>query len=263
MMRRLQQVVHETWTNEHESAMHGHWKSNVYRRNWTHRNLVWKEKAMRVLVVGATGGSGRAAVSGLLAAGHEVTAFSRRAQQLQSLSPLLRCVNGDVMSPADIERAVRGQDAVIVVVGIAENALRVRLIGPAATPMDVRSAGTRNVIAAMQRHGVRRLVVQSSFGVGETRDKLPFAARLMFALLLKPQIADTERQEREVRASGLDWVLAQPVNLTDDAADGPAFMSLEGETRRMKVSRQAVGRFLADAVQGGAFVGRSVSLSGA
>jgi nucleoside-diphosphate-sugar epimerase len=168
-----------------------------------------------------------------------------------------------VMNPADVERAVQGHDAVIVVVGIAESALRVRLLGSAATPMDVRSAGTRNVVSAMKRHGVRRLVVQSSFGVGESRDKLPFVYRLMFALLLKPQIADTERQEREVRGSGLDWVIAQPVNLTDDAGDGPAFVSPEGATRRMKVSRQAVGRFLADAVQGGAFVGRSVALSGA
>ncbi|WP_280155326.1 SDR family oxidoreductase [Piscinibacter sp. XHJ-5] len=217
---------------------------------------------MKVLVVGATGGSGRAAVSGLLAAGHEVTAFSRRAQSLQAMSPALRCVNGDAMSAGDVERAVQGHDAVIVVLGIAESALRVRLLGSAGTPMDVRSAGTRNVVAAMKRHGVRRLVVQSSFGVGETRHKLPWVYRLMFALLLKPQIADTERQEREVRASGLDWVIAQPVNLTDTPADTPPFVSAEGQTRRMQVSRQQVGRFLADVVRGDAFVGRSVALSG-
>lgn len=218
---------------------------------------------MKVLVVGATGGSGRAAVGGLLAAGHVVTAFARRAQSLRSMSPRLRCLEGDAMQPADVERAVQGQDAVIVVLGIAESALRVRLLGSKATPMDVRSAGTRNVVAAMQRHGVRRLVVQSSFGVGETQDRLPWVYRLMFSLLLKPQIADTERQEREVRASGLDWVIAQPVNLTDDPAEALPFVSADGQTRRMKVSRRQVGRFLADAVQGDAFVRCSVALSGA
>jgi nucleoside-diphosphate-sugar epimerase len=81
--------------------------------------------------------------------------------------------------------------------------------------MDIRSAGTRNVIAAMHRHGVRKLAVQTSFGVGETRHKLPFAYRLFFKLVLKPQIADMEHQEQMVRASGLDRVIAQPVNLTD------------------------------------------------
>jgi hypothetical protein len=55
--------------------------------------------------------------------------------------------------------------------------------------------------------------------------------------VLRPQIADTERQEREVRASGLDRVIAQPVNLTDDPHPGLPFASPTGELRAMKVSR--------------------------
>lgn len=217
----------------------------------------------KVLVVGATGGSGRAAVAELLARGHEVTAFARHADRLLSQHPQLKTINGDAMNPADMARAVEGQDAVIVTLGISENALRVRLFGSAGTPLDVRSAGTRNVIAAMRKHGVRKLVVQTSFGVGETRDKLPLAYRLLFQLLLKPQIADTEQQEQAVRASGLDWVIAQPVNLTDEVEDADAFASPRGEVRGMKVSRRRVGRFLADAMQETSYVGNCVALSGA
>jgi hypothetical protein len=145
----------------------------------------------------------------------------------------------------------------------AVDALRVRLLGSASTPIDVRSRGTRHTIAAMRRHGVRRLVVQTSFGVGDTRGRLPWLYRLMFGLLLKPQIADTEQQEREVRASGLDWVLAQPVNLTDAVLDDAPFVSTQGDTRSMKVARRQVGRLLAEAVHGGGFVGCSVAVSGA
>jgi uncharacterized protein YbjT (DUF2867 family) len=222
------------------------------------------ENAMKVLVVGATGGSGRAAVEALLAAGHEVTAFSRHASTLAGLSPQLRTVDGDAMDAAAIERAVQGQQAVVVTLGISESALRVRLFGAAATPNNVRSAGTRNVMAAMRRHGVARLVVQSSFGVGETRSRLPLASRLVFALLLKPQIADTEQQERDVRASGLDWVLAQPVNLTDDLDHpGRVLASPHGEILSLKVPRQRVGAFLAEAVQQPAWLRRSVALSAA
>jgi uncharacterized protein YbjT (DUF2867 family) len=217
--------------------------------------------AMKILVVGATGGSGQAAVKSLLAAGHEVTAFSRHADRLPAAARLRR-VNGDVLEPSAIDEAVRGHDAVVVTLGITENALRVRLLGSASTPLDVRSRGTRHTIAAMRRHGVRRLVVQTSFGVGDTRSRLPWLYRLMFGLLLKPQIADTEVQEREVRASGLDWVLVQPVNLTDAVLDDAPFASEQGDTRTMKVARLQVGRFLADAVQGKGFVGRSVALSG-
>lgn len=218
---------------------------------------------MNVLVIGATGGSGRATLDALLAAGHRVTAFSRGAAALQGLSPQLRCLPGDATNPGDLDRAVAGQDAVVVTLGITENAVAVRLRGPRGTPLDVRSAGTRHTVNAMRRQGVRRLVVQSTYGVGATRGQLPFIYRLMFRLLLAPQIADTERQEATVRASGLDWVLAQPVNLTDGADDTPAFVSADGATRRMQVARRQVGRFLAEAVATPAWVHRSVALSGA
>jgi uncharacterized protein YbjT (DUF2867 family) len=218
---------------------------------------------MKVLVVGATGGSGRAAVDELLSRGHEVTAFSRHATTLDDLPGQLHAINGDATDPAAVDRAVRGQHAVIITLGISQNALRVRLAGPAGTPVDVRSRGTRNVIAAMRRHGVGKLVVQTSYGVGATRDKLSPLYRLIFWLVLRPQIADTEHQEHEVRASGLDWVIAQPVSLTDDPQTGLPFASPAGELRGMKVPRSRVGRFLVQAVEGSEYVGASVALSAA
>ena len=120
----------------------------------------------KILVIGATGGTGRATVEELLAAGHRVTAFSRHASRLESLledaPDRLRTIDGNVLRPEDLDRAVPGHDAVIVVLGISENPFRVRLFGSRGTAMNVRSAGTRNVIAAMKRAGVRRLVVQST-----------------------------------------------------------------------------------------------------
>ena len=220
------------------------------------------QQPMRVLVVGATGGSGRAAVKELLDAGHRVTAFSRRASALDLTSVNLSTIDGDAMNADDLDRAVRGHDAVVVTLGITENPLRVRFFGSAGTPMDIRSAGTVNVIAAMRRHGVQRLVVQSSYGVGETRDNLRLMDRLVFGLLLKPQIADTEVQEEAVRGSDIDWVLVQPVHLTDDATDEAPFASIRGEVRGWSVSRDSVGKFLQRAVLDGEFVRRSVALSG-
>lgn len=218
-------------------------------------------KARKVLVVGATGGSGVAVVEQLLSQGYEVTAFARNAERLQARFPGIKTINGNAMNRAEVESAVQGQDAVIVTLGISENPVQVRLFGSSQTPLDVRSAGTRNVIAAMRKHQIRKLVVLSSYGVGESRKKLPFATKLMFALLLKPQIADTEKQESFIRASGLDWVIAQPVHLTNGSAHGPLFLSPAGEVRRMKISRGQVARFLAEATDVNTYIGRSVALS--
>jgi len=220
------------------------------------------KKPSNVLVVGATGGTGRATVDALLQRGHRVTAFSRHAESLEHPSDRLTRVNGDATNPQDIDRAVQGHDAVIITLGITENPLRVRFLGAGRTADDVRSVGTRHVIAAMRKHGVRRLVVQSSYGVGETRDRLRWADRLVFGLLLKPQIADTEVQEIDVRASGLDWVLAQPVHLTDEENDEMPFASPDGEVQEWKIPRQSVAQFLAQAAGSSAYVGRSVALSG-
>jgi uncharacterized protein YbjT (DUF2867 family) len=113
----------------------------------------------------------------------------------------------------------------------------------------------------MRRHGIRRLLVQSSFGVGPTRARLPLVYRLIFALLLKPQIADTELQEHEVRDSGLDWIIVQPVGLNDRPLYAAPHVSSNGETRSMEVSRKQVGRFLAAAVRLPECVGRTMTLS--
>jgi hypothetical protein len=138
----------------------------------------------------------------------------------------------------------------------------VRCLGPRRTPIDVRSRGTRNVIAAMAEHSVRRLVVLGSYGTGATRARLRFSDRLVFALLLKPQIEDTERQREAVLQSSLDWVLALPVHLTDANDDEMPFTSPRGDVGRNQISRRSVARFLAHAAVSPAFVGEQVALSG-
>ena len=183
------------------------------------------------------------------ARGHHVSAFSRTRPSIAADSAAVRVVTGDATLSTALDDAVRGRDAVIVTLGTRESALRVRVLGPAATPLNVRSTGTARVIEAMLRHGVRRLVVRSSYGMGDTKAQLPIVWRLIFALLLKPQIDDTEAQEQLVRECPLDWVLARPVSLTDAEACTPE-ASAEGGVRSMSVSRKTVARFLADAAEG-------------
>jgi hypothetical protein len=110
---------------------------------------------------------------------------------------------------------------------------------------------------------VRRLVVLGSYGIGATRARLRFIDRVFFALLLRPQIEDTERQREAVLQSSLDWVLALPVHLTDAGDDGMPFTSLRGDVGRYQISRRSVARFLADAAVSPTYVREQVSLSGA
>lgn len=215
---------------------------------------------MNILVIGATGGTGRATCDALLARGHRVTAFSRHASALPA-RPGLTSIDGDATSAGDLDAVLPGHDAVVVILGISEPTLRVRLRGAQGTPDDVRSRATELLVAAARRAGVRRVIVQSSYGVGETRTRLRLRDRLVFAMFIAPQIADTEIQEGVLRGSDLDWTIVQPVYLTD--GDDPTHLvTLDGTTRRRSVSRRGVAAVHADLVERADLARRTVSVSG-
>ncbi|MGZ3459944.1 MAG: NAD(P)-dependent oxidoreductase [Archangium sp.] len=217
---------------------------------------------MKVIVFGATGGTGQAAVRELLEGGHEVTAFSRHADQLGLRSERLQLLPGDALHAEEVERAMSGQDAVVVSLGVNDNPLKVRLLHRSHTPTNICSEGTRNIIQAMHKQGVRRLVVVSAYGIGETRERLPWPWKLAYRWLLKEQMADKERQEQLVRNSGLEWTIVQPVGLTNGRPHVEVRASMTGEVRHSTIPRSDVGRFLASSVRGDRFLFRSVALSG-
>jgi uncharacterized protein YbjT (DUF2867 family) len=166
---------------------------------------------MNLLVIGATGGTGRELLKQSLDRGHVVTAFARDPARLGDIEHSnLRMVSGDVLDPAAVESAVSGQDAVLV------------CIGAGAQRSTIREDGTRNVIAAMDNADVKRLLCLSSLGVDDSRSNLPLFTRyIIVGVFLRHAFADHERQEALVRQSTLDWTIARPLQ-------GPRAALLQG-----------------------------------
>jgi uncharacterized protein YbjT (DUF2867 family) len=213
---------------------------------------------MRVLVVGASRGTGAELVGELARRGHVVTAFSRSAGgDVDGVS----YVAGDVLDPDAVTKAVAGQDAVVVTLGIPDNPFRVRLTRRASSPLDVRSAGTANVVRAMTETGVRRLLVQSTYGIGDTYRRLPLALKAFFSLAIRPQVTDHEVQEATVRTSDLDWTILRPVVLHDEERPDPATVRTDDTVPAWKVSRRQVARVAADALSRDEWTGRVLSVS--
>lgn len=218
------------------------------------------KQVKNIAVIGASGGSGKSTVEALLSAGHKVTAVSRGASK--AFGDSVRCVDGSAVDKEVLRKAIHGQDAVIVTLGITENPIRVRLFGPDRTPADIRSAGTQSVIEVMQELGVKRLVVQTTFGSGPSRKYLRFIDRLFFNLLLKPQIDDTDLQDELIRQSGLDWTITQPVHLTDTIQpEDKAFLSTTNEVGNWSISRKLVGEINAELALGNKKLGNTIVVS--
>lgn len=165
---------------------------------------------MKLLVFGSTGGTGREFLEQALEQGHEVAAFARDLAKLDDINhDCLRVIQGNVQDTADVERAVAGQEAVICA------------IGAGAKRTTLREDGTRNIVAAMESAGVKRLICLSSLGVGDSRANLPiFTKYVIVSLFLRHAFADHERQETVVKASSLDWTIVRPPHLRDGPRTG-------------------------------------------
>ncbi len=165
---------------------------------------------MRLVVFGSTGGTGRELVRQALALGHEVTAFARRPEALGIVHERLRVVEGDALRQDSVEGAVEGQEAVLSALG-TRNLFK---------PITLLSRSAELILGAMTHRGMRRLIVETSLGVGDSRGQLGPIGNLAIRLFLARIYADKERQEAIIARSGLDWTITRPARLTNGPLTG-------------------------------------------
>lgn len=164
---------------------------------------------MNLAIFGANGRTGRVLTARALAAGHTVTAVTRHPEEFPLHDALLTVFRGDVLDPAPVDGAIAGTDAVLSVLGVPYGR----------KPITMYSEGMANIIRAMQRHQVRRLLAVTSTAVDRRYDN---GGGFFFERVLKPLIAvsigrttyaDQERMETLMRDSGLDWTILRPSGL--------------------------------------------------
>jgi uncharacterized protein YbjT (DUF2867 family) len=167
---------------------------------------------VKVLVLGATGGTGREIVREANAAGHSVVALVRSRAKAEGLTGAALVEEGDARDAQALARALVGCDAAISSLGTPLSPFR---------EVTLLSTATRALVQAMEQARIRRLVCITGLGAGDSRGHGGFAFdNMFFPLLLRKVYQDKDRQEAIVRASDLDWVLVRPVVLNDKPAKG-------------------------------------------
>ena len=211
---------------------------------------------MKILVVGASQGTGALAVKAALAKGHSVTAFSRTPSKLDVSHPALTKLAGDFHDAASVRGAVAGHDAVIICASPSS-------LGAIKDKPDYFSRGTRYCIDAMKELGVKRLVVLTAHGVGETKRAASWFQRtFLIDRLLKGFFLDHDVQERMTKESGLDFVIARPTRLTNGPAKGKYVRTEEIVSVPGSISRADVADFLVEACEDAKWIGKGVQLGG-
>lgn len=164
----------------------------------------------RILILGASGGTGRELVRQALDAKFNVTAFVRDPARLPVSHSALSVLRGDVGDAASVSAAVQGHDAVVSALGV----------GKPLNPDPVVVDGIRHTLHAMQTQGVRRLVYLSFMGVTASRSDAGLLVRYVARHPLRHEIADHEAKESLINASDTDWTIVRAPKLTNGAATG-------------------------------------------
>jgi putative NADH-flavin reductase len=172
------------------------------------------EDAMKIVVIGANGRTGRIVVKDALAGGHEVVAVARANEVSEPDDEHLTKVRADVHDADALKRALRGADAVISAVGV----------GSSRAPTDVYSTGVRNTLAAMESNGVAQLAVISALPAGPWADQPMLQRRIVLPLLQRffgASYDDMRRMEEVLEApTEVDWIALRPPRLVDKPPEG-------------------------------------------
>jgi uncharacterized protein YbjT (DUF2867 family) len=201
---------------------------------------------MNLLVLGATGGTGRLVVEQALAAGHTVTALVRSPEKLATRQPNLRVVTGSATDLESEAVAMQGADAVISTLGGGGSVI---------------ADSTAAIVAAARQTGVRRVVVLSSWLV--ERDRMSPLLRLASGVAMGGLIKDKSAGEQLLRQSDLDWTIVYASTLGDGPATGSTVLP-EGANWRMsqKISRADVATRLIESATSSQHGDRRIRITG-
>ena len=206
-------------------------------------------QAKKILVLGATGGTGQLIIRQALAKGYDVTALVRSPEKGAGLTGVKLAI-GDARDETALRQAIRGQDAVVSALGTPPSPFK---------EVTLLSTATRAVVNAMQAEGVLRLVAITGIGAGDSAGHGGFAFdHLILPLLLRHVYADKNRQEAIIRQSGLDWTLVRPAVLNDKPGKGaPRALEDLSQFHGGTIARADVAGFILDELESGRWLQRS------
>jgi len=207
------------------------------------------EGATKMLVLGATGATGRLIVNQAVARGYDVTVLVRSAEKARDITGA-KLIVGDARDEAALREALKGRDAVVSALGTPVSPFR---------EVTLLSTATRALVSAMKAEQISRLVCITGMGAGDSAGHGGFVAdNVIFPLLLKKVYADKNRQEAIVRESGLDWVLVRPSILNNKPGRGSvrALTDLSG-FHGGSIAREDVATFVLDQVRADTWLHRS------
>jgi uncharacterized protein YbjT (DUF2867 family) len=208
-----------------------------------------KRSVKRILLLGATGRIGKHTLGYALSKGYEVVALVRSPEKITVSASNLKVVKGTPENPDDLMRAIDGCDAVVSALGV-QRASEAPWAKSLSSPMFLTTS-IGNCLAAMQAKGLRRIVVLTGIGTG---DSFPYAPAFMRFLIratrLRELKKDFDGEEALLQKSDMDWTSVRAVGLTLGKATKKLIVSYDNHPKpSASISRKHVAHFLVNCLQ--------------
>jgi putative NADH-flavin reductase len=216
---------------------------------------------MKILILGATGRTGRLIVEEALKQGYELNVLVRDKNKLSFNSKSVKVYQGTPVHQTDLAAAMQGCDVVISALSIARasDAPWSKLI----TPENLITESMKNVITEADKQNLKRLITISAWGAGETKKDVPFWFRwLIDYTKIRFAYAEHESQEKLLAASNLNWTAVRPVALSDSKKKKTLKVSFDNLPKpSLSISRQSVAKFMVDIVKSDKYDRKSPTIS--
>lgn len=188
---------------------------------------------MHILIIGASGRTGKLVTAESLKQGHTVSVLVRKASAFEPTTGL-SISTGTPEKQEDIRAAFQNApvrvDAVISTLA-APRASDSPFAKPLVAPYFMRDC-TTNLVEVMREFGTRKLVVLSSFGVGDSAPNTPWVLNMLFRHTnMAVQFQDHDAVDEYVRKQDLQWTLVRPMRLTE--VDNTTLRVLDGKTKEV------------------------------
>jgi putative NADH-flavin reductase len=210
--------------------------------------------AMHILILGATGRTGKLLLEQALQRGHTVHALVRDKNKLKLMHAGLTIFEGSPLDKTALENAMRGCEAIISALNISRTTdwpwSKLR------TPKDFLSETMKNIIGLAPQLNSRRIIFTSAWGAAETRKDIPGWFRWFIEHSnIRYAYEDHARQEELLKQTPLEWTSVRPAGLINSKKKKEIIVSLNNKPKpRLIISRRGVAAFMLDTLEKNLYV---------
>jgi putative NADH-flavin reductase len=196
----------------------------------------------QIALIGGSGRTGRQFLEQALEKGYPIKALVRQPENFNFQHPHLTVIQGDVLVAEDVARTVAGADVVVSLFGHVKD-----------SPEWLQTDGTRNIVEAMQKEGVNRILSLSGGGLPyPEKDEPKWIDRIIRGIMkiaVPKVLNDAIRHHQVLAESDLKWVIVRGPRLTDGPRKGTYRVGWVGVNSGTSISRADLAEFILQQVE--------------